>query len=207
MTKIKLCGLTRLCDIEAVNELGPEYIGFVFAPKSRRYVNPEKAVELKKQIHPDIRVVGVFVDEKPETVAGFLNSGTIDMAQLHGDEDEAYIQQLRTLTDKPIIKAFRVDTEQDVIDAQKSSADYVLLDSGSGGTGNVFDWNLIRGIQRPYFLAGGLDTENVKAAVETMTPYAVDVSSGIETDQLKDKTKMKAFVRTVRGALGKEEIE
>lgn len=197
MTKIKLCGLSRLCDIEATNELKPEYIGFVFASKSRRYVTSEKAAELKRRLDSDISAVGVFVNENIDNVAKLLNNGIIDIAQLHGTESEDYICQLRKLTDKPIIKAFRIDIAQDAVDAEKSSADYVLLDSGAG-TGAVFDWELIRNIKRPYFLAGGLDTHNVSKAVKELKPYAVDVSSGIETDGLKDKNKMAAFVNAVR---------
>lgn len=197
MTEIKLCGLTRLCDIEAANELKPGYIGFVFAPKSRRYVTPEKAAELKKRLRPDISAVGVFVNESIDNAARLLNGGVIDIAQLHGTENEEYINHLRKLTDKPIIKAFRIETEQDIINAESSSADYVLLDSGAG-TGTVFDWALIKSIKRPYFLAGGLSPDNVQDAVKTLTPYAVDVSSGIETDGLKDRNKMAEFVAAVR---------
>lgn len=200
MTKIKLCGLSRPCDIEAANELKPDYIGFVFAPKSRRYVDPQRAAELKKMLDPAIKAVGVFVNEAPENVAGLLDCGTIDIAQLHGGESEDYIAALRSLTDKPIIKAFRIDTAQDIAAAQNSTADFILLDSGSGGTGTVFDWELIQHLRRPYFLAGGLGLGNAREAVEALTPYAVDVSSGIETDGLKDKTKMKEFVCAVRGA-------
>lgn len=198
MTKIKLCGLSRICDIEAANELKPEYIGFVFAKKSRRYVSPEKAAELRRVLSSDIRAVGVFVNESPENIAELLNSGIIDVAQLHGNEDDEYIKRLRTLTDKTVIKAFRIDSEKDVADAMSSSADYVLLDSGSGGTGTAFDWELIKNIQRPYFLAGGLDIHNVESAVKDLMPYAVDVSSGIETDGYKDRNKMAAFVGAVR---------
>lgn len=198
MTKIKLCGLSRPCDLEAANELKPEYIGFVFAPKSRRYVSPQKAAELKRCLHPEICAVGVFVNEKPENIAVLLNAGTVDMAQLHGSESEDYIKELRRLTAKPLIKAFRIDSEKDIISAMNSSADYVLLDSGSGGMGTSFDWELMRNIQRPYFLAGGLDIHNVENAVKDFMPYAVDVSSGIETDGYKDKNKMAAFVSAVR---------
>lgn len=197
MTRIKLCGLFRSCDIEVVNELKPEYIGFVFAPKSKRYVTPEKAYEFKQMLDPDIKAVGVFVNEKPETVAGLLNDGIIDMAQLHGSEDEDYIKCLRGITGKPIIKAFKIKTEKDAYEAEQSTADFVLLDSGAG-TGTVFDWELIRNIKRPYFLAGGLDPQNVKKALSVVKPYAVDVSSGIETDGLKDKIKMADFVYAVR---------
>ncbi len=193
MTKIKLCGLSRPCDIEAVNRLKPEYIGFVFAPKSRRYVNFERAKELKRRLAPDIKAVGVFVDESPQTVAELLNAGTIDIAQLHGCEDEDYIRLLRGLAAKPIIKAFRIKSADDIAPAERSSADYVLLDSGAG-TGALLDWNLIQSIKRPYFLAGGLDCNNVREAINKLNPYAVDVSSGIETQGLKDIEKMAAFV-------------
>ncbi len=197
MTKIKLCGLSRACDIDVANELKPEYVGFVFARKSSRYLAPEQAAELKKLLSPDIRAVGVFVDENPQTVAGLLNDGTIDMAQLHGVESGEYIKKLRQLTDKPLIRAFRIQSAADIADAGNSSADYILLDSGAG-TGSVFDWELVRNIRRPYFLAGGLSPDNVENAVNMLYPFAVDVSSGIETDGVKDKLKMAAFVAAVR---------
>ena len=205
MTKIKLCGLKRPQDIQAANELLPAYIGFVFAPKSRRYVHPDRAEELRRMLNPGITPVGVFVNETPETVAALLDRGIIDIAQLHGKEDAAYIRRLRQLTKKPLIQAFRIDTPADVAAAQASTADYVLLDSGAGGTGTCFDWSLLQDIQRPYFLAGGLTPENVGGAVATLHPYAVDVSSGIETDGAKDKEKMTQFVRAVRGVPGKDE--
>ena len=196
--KIKLCGLTRPCDIEAVNELQPDYIGFVFAKKSRRYVSPEKAKELKAMLAPGIQAVGVFVNEEPEQIAALLEAGTIDVAQLHGQEGEREIRRLRELTDHPLIQAFRINTEQDVERANASTADYVLLDSGAGGTGTVFDWDLLQAIRRPYFLAGGLDTENLGTVKTKLNPYGVDVSSGIETDGYKDKKKMTAFVAAAR---------
>lgn len=196
--KIKLCGLTRPCDIEAVNELQPDYIGFVFAKKSRRYVSPEKAEELKAMLAPGIQAVGVFVNEEPEQIVSLLEAGTIDVAQLHGQESETEIRRLRELTNHPMIQAFRIDTEQDVERANASTADYVLLDSGAGGTGTVFDWDLLRAIRRPYFLAGGLDTENLGTVKAKLNPYGVDVSSGIETGGYKDKEKMTAFVAAAR---------
>ena len=196
--KIKLCGLTRPCDIEAVNELQPDYIGFVFAKKSRRYVSPEKAKELKAMLAPGIQAVGVFVNEEPEQIVSLLEAGTIDVAQLHGQESETEIRRLRELTDHPLIQAFRIDTEQDVERANASTADYVLLDSGAGGTGTVFDWDLLRAIRRPYFLAGGLDTENLGTVKAKLNPYGVDVSSGIETGGYKDKEEMTAFVAAAR---------
>ncbi len=198
MTKIKLCGLSRICDIETANRLKPEYIGFVFAENSRRRIAPEDACMLKERLSPGIRTVGVFVRESAETVAGLLESGTIDMAQLHGGEDEAYIRHLRRLTRKPLIRAFRVEMPADIAAAEQSSADHVLLDSGEGGTGAVFDWRLSGQMKRPYFLAGGLTPENVGEAVRKFRPWAVDVSSGIETDGWKNNDKMAAFVAAVR---------
>ena len=197
MTKIKLCGLSRPCDIQTANVLMPEYIGFVFAPKSKRYIDPQKAVRLKELLSSDIRAVGVFVDETPEAVAGLLNSGVIDLAQLHGGEDEAYIQRLRQLTDQLIIKAFQIKSRHDLVEAEACTADHILLDSGAG-TGNVFDWSVLQDVKRPYFLAGGLSPDNVGDAVRLLHPYAVDVSSGIETDRRKDEEKAAAFIAAVR---------
>lgn len=197
MTRIKMCGLRRPEDIEAAGELLPEYIGFVFFPGSKRYVAPETARTLKAGLNPGIRTVGVFVDAKPETVAKLLLDGTIDMAQLHGSEDEAYLADLRKRTDKPLIRAFRVRGAEDALRAQASSADEILLDAGAGD-GKIFDWSWLRQVKRPYFLAGGLTPENAGRAVRELKPYAVDVSSGIETGGFKDIVKMRAFVRAVR---------
>lgn len=197
MTKIKLCGLTRPTEIEAVNSLFPDYVGFVFAHNSRRFIAPEKAAELKEMLKDGIKPVGVFVDEEPEEVARLLDSNIIDLAQLHGNEDEEYIKTLRTLTDKPIIKAFKIKKATDISKAEESSADYILLDSGAG-TGKTFDWNIIKDVRRPYFLAGGLNKEKAVSAVRELNPYGVDVSSGIETEGVKDKSKMAEFILAVR---------
>lgn len=197
MTSIKLCGLTRPEDIRAVNALRPDFIGFVFAQKSRRFVTPERAAALKSLLDPDIRAVGVFVDEKPEIVAQLLRDGVIDLAQLHGHEDEAYLTRLRALTDRPLIQAFRIRSRSDVERALRSTADHLLLDAGAG-TGTTFDWDLLRGFPRPCLLAGGLHPGNVEAAVRRVRPWGVDVSSGIETDGHKDAEKMADFIRNVR---------
>ncbi len=196
-TKCKLCGLMRPADIAAANALMPEYIGFVFAPKSRRYLPPAQAAVLKRQLAPGITAVGVFVNEPPESVAALLNGGVIDAAQLHGREGEDYIAHLRTLTEKTILQAFKIATPQDVARAEQSTADFVLLDSGAG-SGTTFDWALLKSIRRPYFLAGGLDPQNVTQAIQALHPYAVDVSSGIEENGHKDAEKMAAFVAAVR---------
>ena len=143
MTEIKLCGLSRTQDIEAANALKPEYIGFVFARASRRYVSPEKAAELKSLLDPAIRAVGVFVDEDPAEVARLLRESVIDIAQLHGSEDEAYIARLRELTDRPIVQAFQMKTPDVLARALASSADAILLDSGAG-TGKRLNWEALK---------------------------------------------------------------
>lgn len=198
MTKIKLCGLTRPEDIAAANALQPEYIGFVFAAKSKRAVSREMAAALKAQLSPQIQTVGVFVNEAPETVAELLNAGIIDIAQLHGQENETYIHRLRKLTNKPLIQAFRVTDVASLANAQKGPADLILLDSGAGGTGTAFDWTVLDKFSRLYFLAGGLGPDTVGNAVKRFHPYAVDVSSGIETAGKKDPAKMAAFVAAAR---------
>lgn len=205
MVKIKLCGLRRCCDIRWANELKPDYVGFVFA-KSHRQVTDEEAGMYRHLLNPGIEAVGIFVNEKPETVAEIANDGTIQLVQLHGQEDEAYIWRLRLLTSVPIIKAISVITSHDVDRANASSADYILLDNGAGGTGQPFDWSLLRPLQKPVFIAGGLDAANVGEVLK-MNPYAVDVSSGIETYGEKDKQKMIEFMKRVRqGSLCREEI-
>ena len=197
MTRIKFCGLTRKCDIEAVNELGPEYIGFVFWPRSKRVVTREQASELKAMLDPSIKAVGVFVDEDIEVVKALLNDDIIDIAQLHGNEDETYINDLKNSTGKSVIKAFKIRSEDDAKKAQTSPADWVLLDSGMG-TGKTFNWEIIKGVNRPYFLAGGLAPDNAAEAIRELHPYALDVSSGIETEGIKDTKKMTDFYEAVR---------
>ena len=197
MTRIKFCGLTRKCDIEAVNELGPEYIGFVFWPRSKRVVTREQASELKAMLDPSIKAVGVFVDEDIEVVKSLLNDDIIDIAQLHGSEDGTYINDLKMSTGKPVIKAFKIRSEYDGRQAEESPADMVLLDSGMG-TGKTFNWEIIKGVKRPFFLAGGLAPDNAAEAIRELHPYALDVSSGIETEGIKDTKKMTDFYEAVR---------
>ena len=194
MTKIKFCGLKRTEDIKYANELKPDFIGFVFAPKSKRFVDADTARELKNLLDTDIKAVGVFVDEDINVVTKLLKDGIIDIAQLHGSEDEEYIKSLRAICDKPIIKAFTIVSKDDIKKANESTADYVLLDSGKG-SGETFNWDLIKEVNRPYFLAGGLTQDNVENAVKALHPFAVDVSSGIETDGYKDFEKMSRFAQ------------
>lgn len=197
MTKIKICGLKSEQDICYANELKPDYVGFVFLQGRKRYVSPSQAASLRKLLDPAIPAVGVFVNESPELVASLLKNGTIQMAQLHGNEDEAYVKTLRSMCTQPVIKAFIIQTKEDIEKACAFPCDYLLLDNGLG-TGKTFDWSLIREINRPFFLAGGLAPENVSSAILQTQPYAVDVSSGVETDDKKDYDKMKAFIRNVR---------
>lgn len=197
-TKIKICGIRRPCDIDYANALMPEYIGFVFTPKSKRCVDMETAEILQKRLKKEIIPVGVFWDERIEVIVNLLERHIIDAVQLHGNEDEEYIDMLKQYTDCTIIKAFRVKSQEEIAFANGSSADYVLLDSGSG-SGEQFDWKILQGMKRPYFLAGGLTPENVKTAIENYQPFAVDASSSLETEGYKDKEKMTAFVNAVRG--------
>lgn len=196
MVKIKLCGLTRRCDIKWANELHPDYVGFVFAG-SRRRVTDGQAAQLRKILREDIPAVGVFVDEPIDHVAALVRQGVIQMVQLHGAEDEGYIRELRRAVSVPVIQAFSVRSPEDIQAAGKCSADFILLDHGTGGTGQAFDWTLAAALDRPYFLAGGLHPGNAAVAAE-LRPYAVDVSSGIETEGVKDRQKMVEFVRRIR---------
>ena len=199
MTKIKLCGLRTLADIEAANALRPDLVGFVLDETRRRWVPPETLRALRAALSPEIKAVGVFVDAPADTVAALLNDGTLDLAQLHGHEDEAYLAAVRAQTKKPLVQAFQIRSAADLARAAASTADGLLLDSGCG-TGARFDWTPLRDFRRPYFLAGGLTPENVGAAVAALHPAGVDVSSGVETNGAKDKTKMAAFVEAVRKA-------
>ena len=198
-TKIKICGLRRREDILAVNEANPDYCGFIIEfPSSFRSVTADEVRELVKELDPEIRPVGVFVNAPMELVRTLLDDGTLALAQLHGQENESYIRELKTYTDKPIIKAFSIKTAEDIEKALQSPADYILLDQGGGGTGKTFDWSLIPEIQRPFFLAGGIGTSNLGQAIREIHPYAVDLSSSVETEKRKDPMKIRQVVDIVR---------
>lgn len=201
MTKIKLCGMMRPQDIEVTNSVKPEYAGFIFWDKSFRNLSFEEAKALKLMLDPSIKAVGVFVDAPIETITELVEYRIIDVVQLHGSEDEGYLEKLRkALPEKTeIIKAFKVTNKEEVERAVSYPSDYILFDPGKG-SGNTFNWELIKDVTRPYFLAGGLNCENVNEAVKSLHPYAVDVSSGIETDKKKDADKMRNFVSIVREA-------
>lgn len=200
--KIKLCGMFRECDIDYVNEAKPDYIGFiVMFPKSHRNIDLETALRLMARLSPEIRSVAVSVNAPVERFAEFAVRGAAELLQCHGGEDAEYIARLRELTGVPIIKAVKVTSAADIENAQKLGADYLLLDSGTG-SGTAFDHSLIdpEKIRVPFFLAGGLTPENIRQTVREIRPYAVDLSSGIETDKLKDRKKILAAVKEARNA-------
>lgn len=195
--KIKVCGLTRPEDIECVNRLLPDYIGFVFWRGSRRFVTGEQAAELKAMLAPQIQAVGVFVNAPFEEVDRLLTEGVIDLAQLHGEETEEDICSLQAATGKPVIKAVKVRSRQDVETWLDSAADYLLFDGGMG-EGRTFDWSLLAGIHRPYFLAGGLGLSNLEQALCQSGAYGVDLSSSLETDGRKDPEKIRRVIELIR---------
>lgn len=207
MTGIKICGLQRPEDIEAVNAAGPDYIGFVFA-EGKRKVTKEQAHRLKEQLAASILAVGVFVNEDPDTVADTVRAVPLDLVQLHGDEDEAYIRRLRSLLGEGIllIRAVRVKSREQIQRAEQLPCEYLLLDTyvkgQYGGSGKSFDRKLIPPLSKPFFLAGGLTGENLKEALEggESRPFCVDISSGAETDGKKDAEKIQKLVRIVRNA-------
>lgn len=200
MSKIKICGLTRTVDIDMVNEVLPDYIGFVFA-KSKRQVSEERASELKLRLSSQIKAVGVFVNEDPDKIIRLCKGEIIDIIQLHGDEDEDYITALKKEVSNPIIKAVRVRSTEDI---QKAAftCDYLLLDTYKdnqyGGSGESFDWSVITNTNKPVFLAGGIHIGNVEHAIRLTDPYCIDVSSGVETEGYKDRNKIAEIVSKVR---------
>ena len=216
MVKVKFCGIRRTEDIETVNRLKPDLAGFVFA-KSKRQVTKEQAAALKELLDPGIKTVAVLVNMPVEEAAVLANSGIADILQLHGDEDAAYIARLRTLSGAKIIKAIRLRSGEPEANAklltEAVQADYYLFDTflpdTYGGTGKTFSLSLLNNllIDKPFFLAGGLDADNVAEIIgqvqkdATLLPffYGVDVSGGIETGVVKDPIKMEAFMKAIRG--------
>lgn len=199
MTRIKICGLYRPCDIGYVNQVRPDWCGFIINfPKSHRSLAPEQVRELRRGLEGTVVPVGVFVDQPVETVAGLLNDGTVSIAQLHGHEDLAYIAAVRAAAPgHPVWKAFKIRAAADLAAANVSPADLVILDNGYG-TGETFNWSLAGGVTRPYLLAGGLTPENIPQAISQLHPYGLDISSGVETDKKKDPAKIQAAVAAAR---------
>lgn len=200
-SKVKICGLVRPEDIETANLYRPDYIGFVFAD-SRRRVTKEQAECLRAGLEDGILAVGVFVNAPAQEAARIAEKGIIDIIQLHGDEDETYIRTLKNITGKPVIKAVRVQSREQILRAEKLPSEYLLLDTYTkgqyGGSGKGFDLSLIPRIDKPFFLAGGLSAFNVSGALKESGAFAADVSSAVETEGYKDREKVKAFIRAVR---------
>lgn len=209
MAKIKLCGLRREQDIDYVNEVLPDFAGFIMAPKFWRHITIEKLTELSAKLDSSITPVAVFVNQTEEFVARVVDSGAVKMIQLHGSEDAGFAgrvrEKMKTDNSFEVIKVAKVQKKEDIEEVAGFPCDYLLLDAYSeetaGGTGKTFDWNLIRDILdgRQFFLAGGLGVHNIKTAIDMVNPYAVDVSSGAETDRVKDINKMREIVKAVRG--------
>lgn len=198
MTKIKICGLSRMEDITAVNAARPDYIGFVFAG-SKRQVDMETARALKQALDSGIQAVGVFVNHPVAEIIALARAGIIDIIQLHGDEDEATVGLLQDQTGLPVIRAFRIKSPADI---KETTADYRLFDTYDpkqyGGSGAAFNWDLLAGVTGDFFLAGGLNKDNIATAINQVRPYCVDLSSGVETAGVKDRDKIIEIVEMIR---------
>lgn len=193
--KIKICGLFQNVDIDYVNEALPDYIGFVFA-KSKRQVSYDQAKIMSSKLDKRIKAVGVFVDASINEIVKLVNNQIIDLVQLHGDEGIDYIEQLKAKINVPIIKAIKMTPETD-LGKNIFPVDYYLLDSAISGSGKTFDWSLIKKLDKPFFLAGGIDSGNLDDAIK-INAYAIDVSSGVETNGIKDSNKINEIVRRIK---------
>jgi phosphoribosylanthranilate isomerase len=203
VVKVKICGLRRLEDIYYANQLQPDFIGFVFS-ESKRRVDLKEALEFVKRLKEGIKKVGVFVNEPVEKVMEIAEKLKLDVLQFHGDETQEYIDNFKNFT---VWKAIRIRSKLDLKKTGEFKVDAFLFDSfsekGYGGTGEVFDWNILKAYKReiPVVLSGGLKEENVEEAIKLVRPYAVDVSSGVEVGGYKDFNKMKSFIEKVRGVV------
>ena len=198
MAKIKICGLKRLKDIEIVNKYKPDFIGFVFAD-SKRKVDYNLACEMKKNLDSSIIAVGVFVDADIDEILRLFNDDIIEIAQLHGLENEDYIKCLKDKTNNEliIINAIEISDNVDLSIYDDSLADYLLFDSGKG-SGKTFDWRFIsKDLNKKFFLAGGLNQDNISQAIKEFNPYAIDLSSSVETNGFKDENKIKKVMEAL----------
>ena len=215
--KVKMCGISKVETIPAIVDAKPDYMGLVFAP-SKRQVTVDQAKILVEELHRGyakkygsdtehdkngtIKTVGVFVNETVENLVTIANEANLDAVQLHGDEDEAFIQSLKERTNVEVWKAVQIRSAADVEKWIDSSADMLLFDAyhkdERGGTGEVFDWSSLDAFERPFMLAGGIDSTNVARAIRTVRPYGIDISSGIETNGVKDDEKITAFTKIVK---------
>ena len=199
MTKVKICGICHDAEIGIMNELMPDYVGFVFISKSRHFIAPEHAGLLHSKLRRNIKAVGVFSNSSLKSVAMSVEVAGLDMVQLHGDETGEYIAALREYIRCPIMKVYKVAKPIDAEKAMYSTADYVMLDGGSAGDGKTFDWSLLGTVRRKFFLSGGLTPENLETAMNlSPQPYALNVSSGVEANRMKDYRKVMKFILGVR---------
>ena len=213
--KIKFCGLFRECDIDYANALKPDFVGFIFVEHSRRFVDFATAKALKSRLDSEIKAVGVFVDSPVNRIIEVLGEGIIEVVQLHGNENNAYISALREMSAKyltqnlPIIKAIKVHNSHSLLESQNLNADFILLDSPNAGSGRAFDWNALaqslaksqnftHTFQTRFFLAGGVNVENIQSAI-ALKPFCIDISSGIESNGVKDFAKMQTIINAIRG--------
>jgi phosphoribosylanthranilate isomerase len=190
MSKIKICGLRRPEDIAYVNELKPDYIGFILTDGFKRTITTEQAKLLKSQLDGDIKAVGVFVNDDIEKINALVSQGVIDIVQLHGNESADYCKKINA----PVIKFFNPDSFDKI---NEYDTDYYLLDSGTG-TGTTFDWSKIPKVHKPIFLAGGISASNIQTAINQINPYCIDLSSAVETNGIKDYNKIKEIIELVR---------
>ncbi len=200
--KVKICGLKRMEDVDMVNQSLPDFAGFVFA-QSRRMVDEDLACQFREKLDDRIPAAGVFVNDSIDRIKKICEKGIIQYIQLHGDEDEAYIKKLKqAVPHVPVIKAVRVRSGEQIMEAEKLPADYLLLDTYTeemyGGSGKTFDQNMIPDLSKPFFLAGGIHAGNVRECLGNIRPFAVDVSSGVETDGNKNEKKIKCLIERVR---------
>ena len=206
-TRVKICGLQRPEDVDYVNEVRPDFAGFIFDPSRRRYIEPKAAVSLRFRLADTIRAVGVFVNADPDHILAVSKLVQLDAIQLHGNENENFICQLKERTLLTIIKAIRVETKEDIHKAESSPADLIILDNGRGGTGTIFNWALASDLSRNFLLAGGISPENAADAIRICHPWGLDASSSLETNGYKDQTKIRTFMQSVRTADRKERKE
>ncbi len=199
--KLKICGIKRREDAEYLNEFQPDFAGFVFAGTKRK-IDFETAKALREILDPKIQTVGVFVNADIGFIQKLADNHIIDFVQLHGDEDNGYIGRLREVCNLPIIKAQRIATRDDI---KPYDSDYYLFDTMKtgeyGGTGESFDWSVLGNVGKPFFIAGGINLGNLDDAMKIATEksaFALDISSGVETDGVKDKIKIQETVRRVR---------
>src|SRR3989338_10306528 len=203
MTKVKICGITNYEDAAHAAILGADYLGFNFYELAPRHVDESEVKKFIGRLPNHVKKVGVFVNQNPDKVKKIVKNLDLDLIQLHGDETQDYCSKLKAGTKKKIIKAFRIKEKEDIDKIKNYNADYLMFDAHKegmfGGTGKTFDWKIIKGVNKPFFLSGGLNPKNVREAIRIAKPYAVDAASGVEANpRKKDYDKMKRFIEAAK---------